>query len=169
VESIRQAVETVSAHLARNPEAGVGPDTTAVAGLEHGLSCRVHGPNGDVVTDMAESVGGGATAPTPGWLMRAALASCDATTVGMEAAREGIELTELRVTVESESDARGALGLDERIPPGPLEVRVRIEVAASNATTDRLRALVERAEACSAVGDALARPISVTTEIVTQS
>jgi uncharacterized OsmC-like protein len=169
VASIRQAVEKVSAHLARNPEAGVGPDTTAVAVLEHGLSCRVHGPIGAVVTDMAESVGGGATAPTPGWLMRAALASCDATTVAMEAAREGIELTELRVTVDSESDSRGVLGIDDRIPPGPLEVRVRVEVAASNATADRLRALVERAEARSAVGDALARPISVTTEIVTQS
>jgi uncharacterized OsmC-like protein len=106
VESIRQAVETVSAHLGRNPEAGVVPDTTAVAVLEHGLSCRVHGPNGDVVTDMAESVGGGATAPTPGWLMRAALASCDATTVVMEAARGGIELTELRVSASASSRSR---------------------------------------------------------------
>jgi hypothetical protein len=30
MESIRLAVETVSEHLARDPDAGIGPDTTAV-------------------------------------------------------------------------------------------------------------------------------------------
>ena len=169
MESIRQAVEAVSEHLARDPEAGIGPDTTAVAVRESGLRFRISGPHGEVVTDMAESVGGGATAPTPGWLMRAALASCDASTVVLEAAREGIELTDLRITVESESDSRGVLGLDDSVTAGPLEVRVRIELAASNATPEQLREVVERAESRSAVGDALARPISVTTEVVIQS
>jgi uncharacterized OsmC-like protein len=167
VESIRQAIAAASERLARDPEAGVGPDTTAVAVIDRGLRVRIEGPNGEVFSDMAESAGGDGSAPTPGWFMRAALASCDATTVAMEAAREGIELTDLRVTVESESDSRGALGLDDAIPAGPLEVRVRIEVAASNAGADRLRELVRRAEARSAVGDALARAIDVTTEVVT--
>jgi organic hydroperoxide reductase OsmC/OhrA len=60
---------------------------------------------GDVITDMSKTVGGGATAPTPGWLLRAALASCDATAVAMEAARDGVELTDLTVTVDN-SEAR---------------------------------------------------------------
>jgi uncharacterized OsmC-like protein len=166
VESIRQAVETVSERLARDPDAGRGPDTVAVAVRDHGLRLRITGPSGEVFTDMAESVGGGASAPTPGWLMRAALAACDASTVLIEAAREGIELTELTVTVVSESDSRGVLGLDDSIPPGPLSVRVRIELAAADASAERLRRFAERAEARSAVGDALARPISVATEIV---
>ena len=166
MESIRQAVETVSERLARDPEAGARPDTTAVAVRDHGLRFRITGPNGEVFSDMAESVGGGASAPTPGWLMRAALAACDASTVVIEAAREGIELTDVTVTVESESDSRGALGVDDSIPPGPLSVRVRIELAATNASADQLRGLAERVQARSVVGDALARPISVTTEIV---
>jgi uncharacterized OsmC-like protein len=166
VESIRQAVETTSEHLVRNPDAGVGPDATAVAVRDHGLRFRVRGPNGEVTTDMGESVGGAGSAPTPGWLMRAALASCDATIVAIEAARDGVDLTELQVTVESHSDSRGVLGVDDGVPAGPLEVRVRIELSASNATADRLRELVQRAEARSAVGDALARPISVRTEVV---
>lgn len=45
--------------------------------------------------EAAEAVGGGATAPTPGWLLRAARASCGATLVAMEAARDGVELTDL--------------------------------------------------------------------------
>lgn len=165
METIRAAVETVTAHLARDPQAGIGPDAPAIAVREDGLRFRVTGPNGEVFTDMAQSVGGGGTAPTPGWLMRAALASCDATVIAIEAAREGIELTNLRITVESESDSRGVLGVGDGIPAGPLEVRLRIELAASNAGEDRLRELVERAESRSVVGDALARAVSVTTEI----
>lgn len=169
MDPIRQAVETFAAELARDPEAGAGPDSTAVATREDGLRFRVRGPAGEVVSDMAPRVGGGGTAPTPGWYMRAALAACDATTIVMQAALDGIELTELEVTVDSLSDSRGTLGVDDSIPPGPLEVRVRIELAASNATDEQLRELVRRAEARSAVGDALARPVSVTTEVVGRS
>ena len=79
----------------------------------------------------------------------------------------GVELTQLAVTVVSESDNRGVLGVDEAVPAGPLSVRVRIELAASNATEDELRELVHRAESRSAVGDAIAREVAVTTEIVT--
>ena len=88
--------------------------------------------------------------------MRAALASCDATIIAMEAARAGIELTDLTVTVVSESDNRGVLGVGDSVPPGPLSVRVRIELAADNATDDQLRELVHRAESRSAVADAIA-------------
>jgi uncharacterized OsmC-like protein len=117
---------------------------------------------------MSASVGGGGTGPTPGWLMRAALASCDVTTIAIEAAREGIELTSLTVTVDSDSDSRGVFGLGD-VPAGPLEVRVRIELDAANASAERLRELVERAESRSAVGDALTRPVSVTTEVVSRA
>src|SRR5436190_5393177 len=86
MESIRSAIETASAHLAEHPEAAVSTDAAATAVREDGLRFRVEGPKGAVTTDMAGSVGGGASAPTPAWLMRAALASCDATLIAMEAA-----------------------------------------------------------------------------------
>jgi uncharacterized OsmC-like protein len=165
VESIRSAVERTVDHLAAHPDAGVGPDAPAVATLEGGLRCRVQGPKGEVFTDMASSVGGGGSGPTPGWLMRAALASCDATVIAIEAAREGIELTALTVTVDSESDARGVFGVTDGIPPGPHAVTVRIELAASNATEEQLRELAGRVETRSAVGDALTRAIDVRIEL----
>ena len=166
VESIRSALERASGHLAEHPEAAIGTDAAATAVREEGLRFRVEGPKGDLTTDMSKTVGGGAAAPTPGWLLRAALASCDATAVAMEAARAGVELTNLTVTVDSDSDFRGVLGVDDSIRPAPLAVRVRIELAASNATEDQLREIVERAESHSPVGDAIARGVSVTTEIV---
>jgi uncharacterized OsmC-like protein len=167
VEAIRRAIETAAGHLTEHPEAAAGTDTAATAVLEEGLRFRVEGPRGEVMTDMSTTVGGGATAPTPGWLLRAALASCDASAVAMEAARNGVELTDLTVTVESESDFRGILGVDDSVPPGPLAVRVRIRLAARNATADQLREIVQRAELRSPVGDAVARAVPVTTEIVT--
>ena len=93
MESIRTAIETASGYLAEHPEAAAGTDAAATAVREEGLRFRVEGPNGDLISDMSKTVGGGATAPTPGWLLRAALASCDATTVAMEAARDGVDLT----------------------------------------------------------------------------
>lgn len=167
MESIRSSIERASGHLTEHPEAAVATDTAATAVREEGLRFRVEGPKGDLMTDMSKTVGGGATAPTPGWLLRAALASCDATAVAMEAARRGVELTDLTVTVDSESDFRGVLGVDDSVRPGPLAVRVRIQLAAGNATEDQLREIVRRAESRSPVGDAIGRAVSMTTEVVT--
>jgi uncharacterized OsmC-like protein len=167
MESIRSAIETACAHLTEHPEAAVSTDAAATAIREEGLRFRVEGPKGTLTTDMANSVGGGASAPTPAWLMRAALASCDATLIAMEAARDGVELTDLKVTVDSESDFRGVLGVDGSVHAGPRAVRVCIEVAAANATDDQLREIVQRAEARSPVRDAVVREVSMATEIVT--
>jgi uncharacterized OsmC-like protein len=164
--SIRGAIEQVTGYLAEHPEEALETDATATAAPEDGLRIRVRGPSGEVVTDMATMVGGGGTAPSPGWMLRAALASCDASVIAMEAARAGIELTELTVSVDSDSDNRGLLGLEEGVPPGPLAVRVRIELAASNAGAAELRELVERAEERSPVRDALLRSVEMSTEIV---
>jgi hypothetical protein len=113
VTAIRSALETAAGHLAEHPDEATELDTPATAILFDGLRCRVQGPFGELTTDMATSLGGGASAPSPGWLMRAALASCDATIVAMEAARAGIDLTKLAVTVVSESDNRGVLGVGD--------------------------------------------------------
>jgi uncharacterized OsmC-like protein len=118
--------------------------------------------------ERGKAVGGEASAPSPGWLLRAALASCDATLVAMEAARDGIDLTGLEVAVESDSDFRGVLGVDDATKPGPLAVRVRIQLTSSDATQDQLQEIVERAEMRSPVRDALARAVPMATEIVTR-
>jgi len=167
MESIRTAIETASGHLTEHPEAAIATDAAATAVREEGLRFRVEGPNGAVVSDMSKSVGGGAAAPTPGWLLRASLAACDATLVAMEAARDNIELTELSVAVESESDFRGVLGVDDTIHAGPRSVSVRIELASPDADEEQLREIVRRAEARSPVRDAMAREVTMSTDVVT--
>lgn len=166
-EHIRQSLDRIAQHFAAHPQDALSLDKAAVAVVEAGLRCRAEGPNGAVlVSDMPLALGGGGTAPSPGWLLRAALANCDATVIAMRAAQLGIVLKRLEVTVESRSDDRGLLGIAESAPPGPLSMRVCVRVAADGASPEQLHELVRWAEAHSPVSDAVRRAVHCTTEIL---
>ena len=166
IEHISKSVGRVAKHYAEHPNEALSQDKPAVAVLESGLRCRADGPNGaTLVSDMPVPIGGTASAPSPGWLLRAALANCDATVIAMRAAQLGIVLSQLEVTVGSESDNRGILGVAESVPPGPLSVRVSVRIAAEGASTEQLRELVHWAEKHSPVSDAVRRAVPVTTEV----
>ena len=126
----------------------------------------MEGPNGAaLVSDMPEGVGGGDSAPSPGWLLRAAVASCDATVIAMRAAQEGVELSTLEVTVDSESDDQGLLGMDDSVPAGPLSTRIRVKIAAEGVQPEKLREIVQWADHHSPVSDAVQRAVPTTVEI----
>jgi uncharacterized OsmC-like protein len=165
-DRIRQSIETARKYLAEHPGDARSTDRAAVAVVESGLRCHVEGPDGAIiVTDMPVAVGGEGSAPTPGWLARAAHATCDATVIAMRAAELGIGLQQLQVTVDSESDDRGLLGMDEAVNAGPLSTRVRILIAADGTDPEDLRELVAWAELHSPVSDAMRRAVPTTVEI----
>jgi uncharacterized OsmC-like protein len=141
-------------------------DTAATAVVEDGLRIRATGPAGaEVVTDMSPGVGGAGSAPSPGWLFRAADASCIATLIAMRAAEQGIALDTLEVTVDSESDDYGILGIDEAVPAGPLSMLVQVRVAAADVAEDRLRDLVAWGVAHCPVCDAAKRAVPVDVQV----
>jgi uncharacterized OsmC-like protein len=149
---VREAIERLSAAVGADPAKARAKNVPATARLTEGLKFEVSGPNKErVVTDMPPPMGGGASAPTPAWFLRAGMASCTATTIAMRAAKQGIALTALEVTVESDSDLRGLLGLDDNVSAGlnPMRTKVRI---GGEADPQALRALVEWADAHSPVG-----------------
>ncbi|MBZ0229334.1 MAG: OsmC family protein [Bauldia sp.] len=159
---IRTSVAGVVDYFKQNPGAGRGKDSEAVAALEDGLRCRARAPDGTVIiTDMPKAVGGEEAAPTPGWLMRAALATCDATMIAMRAAVEGVTLTRLEVSVDSDSDDRGLVGADDTVPAGPLQVRVKVRMA-SDASPAKLREIVDWAERHSPVGGVFRKGVPTT-------
>ena len=161
-EAIRQATD----YLTKHPNEARSTDSRAVATVGRGLRVTVSDPGGRTVeTDMATSVGGTDTAPSPGWLFRAALASCDATLIAMHAATLGIELDEIEVAVDSESDDLGILGIDATVPAGPLSMRTQIKVRAKDVDESSLRELVDWAVAHCPVCDAAKRSLPVTVEI----
>ncbi|MBS0343882.1 MAG: OsmC family protein [Proteobacteria bacterium] len=166
VAHIRQAIEGVAGFFTKHPEKALSTDTAAVATIEDGLRCRAVGSNGAIlVTDMPKGIGGGGAAPTPGWYLRAALATCDATVIALRAAQLGIVLSQLEVTVDSVSDDRGILGLGDDIPAGPQSMRVRVLIAAEGVAPEMLCHIVEWAVSHSPVADAVRRAIPSIMEI----
>jgi uncharacterized OsmC-like protein len=162
VTPIKDSIENAVRYLSEHPDEARYTDPVARATLGDSLRVDVSGPSGEtIVTDMPSAVGGRGEEPSPGWLFRAAIASCVASTIAMEAAREGVTLTSLDVEVDSESDDRGILGMDESVPPGPLSTRVRIRAGAEGIEGSALRALLERGAARCPVCDATKRAVDV--------
>jgi len=103
---------------------------------------------------MPNVLGGLELAPSPGWFMRAAIASCCATAIAMRAAELDIALSHLEVDAESTSDSRGLLGMGD-VPAGPLQVTLSITISAPDATTAEITGLIDYASSHAPVGDAL--------------
>jgi uncharacterized OsmC-like protein len=164
---IQTSIAGVVEHLSKNPAAALSVDSTAVALLDKGLRCIIKGPGGAVVsTDMPAAIGGDGSAPGPGWLLRAALAGCDATMIAIRAAVVGVTLHELEVRVDSDSDDRGIMGMDDTVPAGPIWVRVHVRIV-SDAPKEKLMEIIQWAEKHSPVGDAVCRSIPVSMDIET--
>jgi uncharacterized OsmC-like protein len=129
--SIAEAVARATEYLGAHPDEARYRDSAARARLTSGLVVDVTGPTGEALrTDMPTGIGGTATAPSPGWYLRAAAASCVASLVAIRAAATGVALRSVDVELDSESDDRGILGLDPAIPAGALSVRVVVTIDA---------------------------------------
>ena len=165
-ETIGPAIAGAIEYLTEHPEEATYTDSEAVASLENGLRVTVRDPSGRVVeTDMSKGVGGEDSAPSAGWLLRAALAACDTTLIAMRAAMLGVELTSAQVMIDSESNDYGILGIDDSVPAGPLSVRTRVRVSARDTDPQTLRDLVEWAIDHCPVCDAVKRAVPMTVDI----
>lgn len=167
--SIREAIDNVSKAIVANPDKARIKNATAVASLKGGLAFTVSGPKGEAVaTDMPNAIGGGGGVPQPGWLLRAALASCTGTVIAMRAAQLGITLDRLEVNVDSESDNRGLLGLDENVSAALSNLRTVVNVRAANASHGDLKALVQWGNAHSPVACTLRDALGANIEVVVE-
>jgi len=166
MRQIRDAVATASAYLTEHPDESRYRDSHARARLSDGLRVEVDGPGGErLSTDMPRGIGGGASVPSPGWYFRAAAASCVASLIGIRAAMAGLDLPadSVSVTVDSESDDRGILGLDDAIPAGALSLKVVARV--SGVDDPARRDLVDWAVAHCPVTDSIGRAVPIEIEL----
>jgi uncharacterized OsmC-like protein len=165
-DEIRAAIESAGQWLREHPGQARYTDSIATARLEAGLRVSVSGPSGEsLATDMPAAVGGTASAVSPGWAFRAALAACLVSLASMRAAQAGIGGFACEVDVDSESDDRGILGVDPDIPAGPLSVRVAFRMSAPGADRSRLEELAAWALEHCPVSDAVRRAIPVRVDI----
>ena len=166
VQHIQESVNGVIAYLKENPKDALNTSPPITAVMEGGLKCRATGGSGQsVVTDMPQAVGGGGSAPSPGWLSRAALATCDATRIALRAAELGIELDTLEVTTDSVDDDRGLFGLDPSVRAGSLSLRTRVKIGAKGVSEKVLWEIVDYAVTHSPVADGCRRETPSTLEV----
>lgn len=169
-EDIAAALQRVEAVFRRRPEAGLHEDSQAVARWTGGLGVISSHANGTkVATDMPGEFGGIGEQVTPGWLLRAGLASCVATRIAMGAATEQIELEALEVRVDSRTDSRGMLDIAQAdgtpVNAGPLDMQLVVRISAPGVAPERLRALVEESHRCSPMSSAIQFPVPVALRI----
>ena len=163
--NVRAAIEQISAAISADANKAQAKNVPATARLAEGLRCEVTGPSGQrMVTDMPRALGGQSSAPNPGWVLRCAWASCTASVIAMRAARLGVALEMLEVTVDTDSDLRGILGLDENIGAGQQAVRTTVKIRGS-ADPQTLREIAAWGEAHSPVACTVRNPPTSSLEI----
>ena len=95
-----------------------------------------------------------------------ALAACLTTSLVYVAAARKVRLTEVESTLEGDMDVRGALGLSDEVRNGFSKIRVNFTVK-GDAPEEKLREVVERAQARSAVFDMVSHGVPVEVGVVT--
>jgi uncharacterized OsmC-like protein len=169
MSTIGDAVAKASAYLTEHPDEARYRDGHATARLASGLVVSVSGPGEEVLrTDMPRGIGGAGSVPSPGWYLRAAAASCVASLIGIRAAALGIELPAggVEVTVDSESDDRGILGLDAAIPAGALSMKIKVSINPLAVDRPTTAALVQWAVDHCPVTDTVRRAVPIEVELV---
>ncbi len=106
------------------------------------------------------------TGPNPAEYLLHALAACLTTSIVYVAAVRKVELTSVESTLTGDMDVRGALGVDEEPRNGFERIRVSFRVT-GNASEEKLREVVERAQQRSAVYDIVTNGVPVAVEVAT--
>ena len=172
LHDIAAAMQRAEKVFERRPEAGLHDDAPATARWQGGARFVATHPNGHQVrTDMPTELGGGGSEVTPGWLFRAGLASCAATSITMSAAAAGVALEVLEVHASSRSDTRGLIGMPGAdgtpVYAGPHDVQLQVRIVARGIEPERLRALVQEAVGRSPVPSVLPNPTALALQIDT--
>jgi uncharacterized OsmC-like protein len=109
---------------------------------------------------------GSDTGANPAEYLLHALAACLTTSLVYVAAARGVRLTEVESRLEGDMDVQGALGLSDEYRNGFERIRVSFHVR-GDAPPEKLREVVERARARSAVYDIVTNGVPVAVEVAT--
>jgi uncharacterized OsmC-like protein len=100
------------------------------------------------------------TGPNPAEFLLHALAACLTTSLVYVAAARKVQLTRVESRIEGDMDVRGALGLSDEVRNGFDRIQVTFHVE-GDAPPEKLRELVDRAKARSAVFDMVTNGVPV--------
>jgi len=157
--SLERAVETVTVQPNRGQRTYANTATVC-----EGTLCRVAEQNDHFLVDIPKSIGGEGKGPSPSMVLRSAITSCVAIGIKQWAARHAISIDRVEVTLETDVDARGQLGVSDEIAPGFLGMRLAINVV-SEADPDIVDGIVHKSLKYSPLMDVLARAQVVKTQL----
>ena len=92
-----------------------------------------------------------------------ALAGCVTTTIVLHAAARGIRIQELSTELHGDIDLRGLFGLDDSVPVGYEQIRIKIDVKA-DCSDEELDDLLGYAQEHSPVCNTVCRPVPIKME-----
>ena len=153
--SIAGAIERLESAVERRPGFGAGTSRSVTTSTD-GVRCSTEEGPWRTDTDLPCALGGNGAAPTPSVLLRAALGSCMAMSYALRAARHGVELTSVCVTVEADSEIAGMLSAEAAAPAGFTEIRYHVEIESPAPNDDVLR-IVDEGDQLSPLLDVFAR------------
>jgi uncharacterized OsmC-like protein len=106
------------------------------------------------------------TGPNPAEYLLHALAACLTTSIVYVAAARKVALTSVESTLTGDMDVRGALGVDDEPRNGFERISVAFRVT-GDAPEEKLREVIKRAKARSAVYDMVTNGVPVAVEVAT--
>lgn len=160
--TLKEAYQRNRKAIELRPAMGKSTAATKVR-LRDGTTCEVEHKHWKFKVDVGKEAGGNDAGPGPGILERAALGSCLAMGYSQQAALMDVKIDNLEIEVESDFDARGMLGIDDR-PPGFEALRIKVKIE-SEASEEALKKVMDKADKHSPVLDDFRRAIPVRREV----
>ena len=161
---IKTATDRKLAAMRKRPKIAQGTARTTVSLVGGGTSCEIADGGWRMLADLDAGSGGDGAAPDPGVFGRGALGACMVLGYELWAARLGVRIDAVCVTVESDYDARGMYALDDAVTPGWLAVRCTIEVTSPDDPA-RVAEVIEQSHRYSPLVADIARPVPLTWDI----
>ena len=128
------------------------------------MSCSVDIGRAIYQAQADKGVGGSGGSACSGDLLLGPLAVGAQITCQLVAVAMGVPAQHIDVTVSSEFDLQGTLGISKDVPLGFEAIRVRFAIDAQQATPKQMRALHEKTEQYCVVMQTLLRPPDIKTE-----
>jgi len=157
-EAQRRVIDRIRADPAR-----ARSTITTTGRVCDGLVCEVRQGKFHTVMDLGRGMGGDASAPSPGFFARAAIAGCVAISIKLLAARESLHFKAVDVDVETDFDDAALYGMGSG-NAGPHETRLTIAVK-TNEPEARVSEVVDRAIEAAPWFLALRAPQAVTRQV----
>ncbi|MGD2073743.1 MAG: OsmC family protein [Gammaproteobacteria bacterium] len=126
---------------ASNTWLGGNHNRTTITGFYGARQEIAHKQKFELHADEPPILAGGDEGANPVEHLLNALAACVTTSMVAHAAVRGIHIEELETELEGDIDLRGFLGLDNDVPKGFTDIRVKFKVKSDVASMERLKRL----------------------------